>query len=158
MGLLLREGTWGEDAAFTPTEGQKVKNLIDFWSLSLIGSIPILISTADKEMLVGIVILFLPFVIGWEEVSVNPTGHEQERVSSRKERTNSRVGNESGVGSRPLFLVEFLEQLFPRCLTAGSEEEICFISLWSGLFVLSSAVPFPVIFNCRRMSLPLNRH
>lgn len=41
-----------------------MKNLIDFRSLSLIGSIPILISTADKEMLVGIVTLFLPFVIG----------------------------------------------------------------------------------------------
>lgn len=34
------------------------KKLTDFWSLSLIGFIPILISTADKEMLVGIVTHF----------------------------------------------------------------------------------------------------
>lgn len=84
MGSLLREGTWGEHAAFIPTKEWKVKNWIDFWSLILIGFIPTITSAVDNHCKQGrdagtYIYLFIYLLLGqirWVEIPQGMSGLE----------------------------------------------------------------------------------
>lgn len=125
MGSLLREGTWGEHAAFIPTKEWKVKKWIDFWSLILIGFIPTITSAVDNHCKQGrdagtytFLFIYFFFFIRSDQVSGNPTRNEWVRVCSGKPEWETARNESKAYAAACVFWASFC-QMPHSCLQGG---------------------------------------